>query len=67
MMQGRLSESNKGADNAKEKILHPIGILIVAICAIGFLSLRSDVPEKPIQIYKTSLSARGRFGEMFLK
>ena len=38
----------------RKKFHIPIGILIVAICAIGFLSLRSDVPEKPIQIYKAT-------------
>ena len=35
-----------------KKIYLPIGILIVVICAIGFLSLRSDVPDEPIVIYK---------------
>ena len=40
----------------RKKFHIPIGILIVAICAIGFLSLRSDVPEKPIQIYKATLT-----------
>ena len=29
-----------------------IGIGVLAICAIGFLSLRSDVPDEPITIYK---------------
>ena len=40
----------------RKKFYIPIGILIVAICAIGLLSLRSDVPEKPIQIYKATLT-----------
>ena len=40
----------------RKKFHIPIGILIVAICAIGFLSLRCDVPEKPIQIYKATLT-----------
>ena len=40
----------------RRKFHIPIGILIFVICAIGFLSLRSNVPEKPIQIYKTPLT-----------
>ncbi len=37
-----------------KKFYLPIGILILFICAIGFLSLRSDVPTEPIVIYKTT-------------
>ena len=41
---------------ARKKFHIPIGILIFVICAIGFLSLRCDVPEKPIQIDKAPLT-----------
>ena len=40
----------------RKKFHIPIGILIFVICAIGFLSLRCDVPEKPIQIDKPPLT-----------
>ena len=37
-----------------KKVYILIGILIVVICAIRFLSLRSDVSDKPLKIYKTT-------------
>ena len=40
-----------------KKFYIPIGILILVICAIGFLSLRSDVPDEPIKIYKVTQPA----------
>lgn len=36
-----------------KKFYIPIGILILVICAVGFLSLRSDTSKEPIVIYKT--------------
>ena len=35
-----------------KKFYFPIGVLILVICAVCFLSLRSDVPTEPIKIYK---------------
>ena len=40
-----------------KKFYLPIGILILVICAVGLLSLRSDVPTEPIVIYKTTTPA----------
>ena len=37
-----------------KKFYLPIGILLVVICAVGLFSLRSDVPDEPIVIYKTT-------------
>ena len=37
-----------------KKFYLPIGILILVICAVGLLSLRPDVPDEPIVIYKTT-------------
>ena len=36
----------------RKKIYIPIGLCLVLLVAIGFLSLRSDVPDEPIVIYK---------------
>ena len=36
----------------QKKFYIPIGILILVICAVGLLSLRSDTPTEPIKIYK---------------
>jgi hypothetical protein len=35
-----------------KRLYIPIGILIIAICAVGLLSLRSDVPKEPVVTYK---------------
>ena len=40
-----------------KKFYLPIGILLVVICAVSLLSLRSDVPDEPIVIYKTTTPA----------
>ena len=40
-----------------KKFYFPIGILILVICAVGLLSLRSDVPTEPIKIYKATTPA----------
>lgn len=37
-----------------KKFYIPIGILILVICAVGLLSLRSDTPTEPIKIYKVT-------------
>ena len=37
----------------RRKFYIPIGLCILAIVAIGFLSLRTDVPDEPIVIIKT--------------
>lgn len=42
----------------RRKFYIPIGLCILAIVAIGFLSLRSDVPDEPIVIYKTTTPLR---------
>ncbi len=44
----------------RKKFYIPIGILFVVICAVGFFSLRSDVPDEPIVIYKTTTPLRAR-------
>ena len=36
----------------KKKFYLPIGILILVICAVCLLSLRSDVPDEPVKVYK---------------
>lgn len=35
-----------------KKFYLPIGLCVLAVLAIGFLSLRSEVPDEPIVIYK---------------
>ena len=42
----------------KKKFYIPIGALIIAICAIAFFALRSDIPKEPILIIKTVTPAR---------
>ncbi|MXV73739.1 hypothetical protein F4Z99_05610 [Candidatus Poribacteria bacterium] len=37
----------------RKKIYLPIGLCLVLLLAIGFLSLRSDVPDEPIKVYKS--------------
>lgn len=37
-----------------KKICLPIGLCLVLLVAIGFLSLRSDVPTDPVKIYKVT-------------
>ena len=37
-----------------KKIYIPIGLCLVLLLAIGFLSLRSDVPTEPVKIYKVT-------------
>ncbi len=53
----------KGFENPKgaftillKKFYLPIGILIVALCAVGLFLLRSDVPEEPIVIHKPTIT-----------
>ena len=36
----------------------PLSVFLVAPCAIAFFSLRSDVPQEPIKVYKTTTPAR---------
>lgn len=40
-----------------KKFYIPIGALIIAICAVGLFSLRSDTPTEPIKIYKATTPA----------
>lgn len=42
----------------RRKFYIPIGLCILAIVAIGFFSLRSDVPDEPIIIYKETTPLR---------
>ena len=42
----------------RKKVFIPIGALIIAICAVGLLSLRSDQPAEPIKIYKVTTPAK---------
>jgi len=35
-----------------KKVYIPIGVCLVLLLALGFLSLRSDVPDEPVKIYK---------------
>ena len=38
----------------RKRFYIPIGFLILAICVVGFLSLRSDVPDEQITIFKVT-------------
>ena len=42
----------------KKSFYMPIGILILVICAVCLLSLRSDVPDDPIVIYRVTTPAK---------
>ena len=42
----------------QKKFYIPIGALIIAICAVGLFSLRSDTPKEPIKIYKVTTPAK---------
>ena len=37
-----------------QKVYLPTGLCLVLLLAIGFLALRSDVPDEPIKIYKAT-------------
>lgn len=41
----------------RKKFYIPIGVVILVICAIGLLFLRSQTPKEPIKVYKTTTSA----------
>lgn len=41
-----------------KKFYLPIGLCVLFVLAIGFLSLRSDVPDEPIKIYKVTTPAK---------
>ncbi len=41
-----------------KKVFIPIGALIIAICAVGLFSLRSEQPSEPIKIYKVTTPAK---------
>lgn len=42
------------------KVYIPIGLCLLVILVIGLLSLRSDVPDEPVRIYKTSTPAEAQ-------
>ena len=42
----------------RKKVFIPIGALLITICAVGLLSLRSDQPAEPINIYKVTTPAK---------
>ena len=61
-----MNATPKGLNTLKEQIMLlkkfyiPIGALLIASVVIAFFALRSDVPDEPIVIYKTTTPLRAR-------
>ena len=47
-----------------KKVYIPIGLCLLLILAIGFVSLRSNVPDEPVKIYKTATPVEAQVQSM---